>query len=64
MVNNIGSITERISEYVDEKIKSLAKLVASCIKDTTHFLPLLKNINIERKGYLNHQGCLYTKYYL
>ena len=38
IVNSIGSITERLSEFVDENIKHLAKLVPSYIKDTTHFL--------------------------
>ena len=46
IVNSIGSMMERLSEYVDENIKSLLKLVPSYIKDTTHFITLLKDINI------------------
>ena len=36
IVNSIGSITEKISAYVDENIKHLSKLVPSYIKDTGH----------------------------
>ena len=46
IVNSIGSITERLSEFVDENIKELSKLVPSYIKDTTHFLTLLKTVKI------------------
>ena len=52
IVNSIGSITERLSEYVDENIKSLAKLVPSYIKDTTHFITLINDITIEEKDLL------------
>ena len=47
IVNNIGSITKRLSEFVDENIKHLVQLVPFYIKDTTHFLTLLQDINIE-----------------
>ena len=47
LVNSIGSITERLPEFLDENIKHLAKLVPSYIKDTTYFLTLLQDINIE-----------------
>ena len=50
--NSIGSITEKISAYVDENIKHLSKLVPSYIKDTGHFLNIIKDIHIEEKDLL------------
>ena len=52
IVNSIGSITEKLSEYVDENIKNLSKLVPSYIKDTTHFLQLLSTISIQEEDLL------------
>ena len=43
IVNSIGSITEKLSEFVDENIKNLAQQVPSYIKDTTHFLTLIQD---------------------
>lgn len=47
IVNSIGSITEKISAYVDEMIQPLAQEVTSYIKDTTHFLNVLNTIQLE-----------------
>ena len=52
IVNSIGSITEKISAYVDENIKYLSKLVPSCIKDTGHFLNIIKDIQTEEEDLL------------
>ena len=52
IVNSIGSISEKISAYVDENIKHLSKLVPSYIKNTGHFLNIIKDINIEEKDLL------------
>ena len=41
-----------MSEYVDENIKNLSKLVPSYIKDTTHFLQLLSTISIQEEDLL------------
>ena len=41
-----------MSEYVDENIKHLAKLVPSYIKDTTHFLQLLSTTSIQEEDLL------------
>ena len=46
IVNSIGSITEKLSEFVDENIKNLAQQVPSYIKDTTHFLTMIQDITI------------------
>ena len=47
IVNSIGSITEKLSEFVDENIKKLAQQVPSYIKDTTHFLIMIQDITID-----------------
>ena len=52
IVNSIGSITEKISVYVDENIKHFAKLVPSYIKDMGHFLNIIKTIEIEEEDLL------------
>ena len=52
IVNSIGSITEKISGYVNENIKHLSKLVPSCIKNTGHFLNIIKNIKVEEEDLL------------
>ena len=52
IVNSIGSITEKISAYVDENIKHLSKLVLSYLKDTGHFLNIIKDICIDEEDLL------------
>ena len=52
IVNNIGSITEKISAYLDKNIKHLSKLVPSYIKDTGHFLNIIKDTHIEEEDLL------------
>ena len=49
IVNSIRLITEKISAYVDENIKHLYKLVPSYIKDTGHFLNIIKDTHIEEE---------------
>ena len=45
-VNSIGSITEKMSTYVDETLKQLSKQVPSYVKDITHFLNIIKDLEI------------------
>lgn len=52
IVNSIGSITEKISCYVDEQIKDLAKKVPSYIKDTSDFLRQLEKMTIQETDIL------------
>ena len=47
IVSGIGTITEKISCYVDETIKDLSKLVPSYVKDTTHFLNIIETITVQ-----------------
>ena len=52
IVSGIGTITEKISCFVDETIKHLSKGVNSYIKDTSHFLNIIKDITIEDQDIL------------
>ena len=40
-VNGIGSITEKISAYVDQQIRHLVPRIPSYLKDTTHLIHIL-----------------------
>ena len=41
IVNGIGSITEKISAYVDQQIRHLFPRIPSYLKDTTHLIHIL-----------------------
>ena len=41
IVNGIGSITEKISAYVDQEIRHLVPRIASFLKDTIHLMHIL-----------------------
>ena len=41
IVNGIGSITEKISAYVDQEIRHLVPRIQSYLKDTTHLIHIL-----------------------
>ena len=41
IVNGIGSITEKISGYVDQEIRHLVPTIPSYLKDTSHLLQIL-----------------------
>ena len=41
IVNGIGSITEKISAYIDEEIRHLVPRIPSYLKDTTHLINIL-----------------------
>ena len=47
IVSSVGSLTEKISAWIDETLKPLARLVPSYTKDTTDFLNQIKNITLE-----------------
>ena len=52
MVNGIGSITEKISAYVDTILRRFVPRIPSYIKDTTYFLNILKHLEIQNKDLL------------
>ena len=47
IINSVGSLTETISALVDEILRKYSKLAKSYVKDTTHFLNLIKNYKVE-----------------
>ena len=47
IVNGIGSVTEKISAYVDKFPRKFTPRIPSYIKDTTHFLNILKHLEIQ-----------------
>ena len=47
IVNSIGTITEKISAYIDEKIKGLVPSIPSFLKDTSHLLQTLLGRKLE-----------------
>ena len=47
IVNRVGSITEKISAYIDEKIRLLVPLIPSYVKDTTHFINQILGIKLK-----------------
>ena len=46
IINSVGSLTETISALVDEIRRKYSKLAVSYIKDTSHFLQEIQNIEI------------------
>ena len=44
VIENIGSLTENISKYVDHHTKDLVKTLPSYLEDTRDFLDLCENI--------------------
>ena len=46
IINSIGSLTETLSALVDEILRKYSKLVTSYVKDTTHFLNIIKELTI------------------
>ena len=47
IVNGIGSVTEKISAYVDTYLKKYTPRIPSYIKDTTHFLNILEHLEVQ-----------------
>ena len=52
IVNGIGSVTEKISAYVDTFLRKYNPRIPSCIKDTTHFLNILQHQKIQNTDLL------------
>ena len=51
-MNGIGSVTEKISAYVDTILRRFVPGIPSYIKDTTHFLNILKHLEIQNTDLL------------
>ena len=52
IINSIGSITEPLSAYVDQILRKYSKKCESYIKDTSHFLNIVKDIKTEEGAIL------------
>ena len=52
IVNSIGSITEKISAFVDSHLRQYTPRIPSYIKDTTHFINIMKNIQLDPEDLL------------
>ena len=52
MVNSIGSVTEKISAFVDKHLRKFTSRIPSYVKDTTHFINITKNIHLKPDGLL------------
>ena len=50
IINSIGSITEPLSAYADQILRKYSKKCESYIKDTSHFLNIVKDIKTERRS--------------
>ena len=45
IVNSIGSVTEKISAFVDKHLRKFTSWIPSYAKDTAHFINIIKNIH-------------------
>ena len=52
IINSVGSLTETISALVDEVLRKYSKLARSYVKDTSHFLNIIKEIKVDLEEYL------------
>ena len=52
IVNSIGSITEKSSAFVDSHLRQYTPRISSYIKDTTHFINIIRNIQLDPKDLL------------
>ena len=52
IINSIGSLTETLSAFIDEILRKYSKLAKSFVKDTSHFLHLTKNLQVEESELL------------
>ena len=52
IINSIGSITETLSAYVDEILRKYSSKCQSYVKDTSHFLNIIKDQKTDQGAYL------------
>ena len=52
IVNAIGSVTEKISAFVDLHLRKFASRIPSYVKDTTNFINITRNIQLEPQDIL------------
>ena len=49
---DIASVTEKISAFVDEHLRKFMPRIPSYVKDTTHFINITKNIQLDPEDLL------------
>ena len=54
IVNSIGSIAEKILAFVDAQLRKFTPRVPSYIKDTTHVINIMKNIQLDPNDFICH----------
>ena len=52
IVNSIGSITEKISAFVNTHLRQFIPRIESYVKDTTHFINIMRNIQLDPEDLL------------
>ena len=52
IINSVGSLTETILALVDEVLRKYSKLARSYVKDTSHFLNIIKDLKVNLEEYL------------
>ena len=52
IVNSIGSITEKNSAFVDSHLRQYTPRIPSYIKDTIHFINIMRNIQLDPEDLL------------
>ena len=48
IINSVGSLTETLSAFIDEILRKYSKLARSYVKDTSHFLQINNDVNINQ----------------
>ena len=65
IVNGIGTITQKLSTFVDYHLRSLVPEISTYIKDPTHFLNLIQNTELKPTDLLCYYcACLAATYFL
>ena len=52
IVNSIGSVTEKILAFVDLHLRKFTPRITGYVKDTTHFINIVKNIQLDPQDIL------------
>ena len=47
IINSIDSVTEKISAFIDFHLRKFVPRIPSYVKDTTHFINIAKNIQLD-----------------
>lgn len=48
IVNTIGSPTYLLAKFLASRLREIVGKIESCIKESTHFVTMIKNIKVEK----------------